>query len=440
MGSLLEKSLNFKRNVKISFDGGNLTSDSGLILYSEFGERIGFSRTIKDVFTVNDSVNHREHQNEEVLIQKIYQRIAGYTTDDNSDELRYDPTLTTILDKNALASQPTISRFNNKLDTENLKQFNKINELLLDKVYSIDMPNQIIFDIDSTNFETYGKQYGSAYNSHYSSMGYHPLLVFDGLTGDLLKAELRSGNVYTSRKTVAFIGPLLKRYSTKYRDIDIYIRGDSGFALPEFYEIAEKHDAKYAIRLKANATLYKYAEEFTERMEKLCKRNLYDHHVIYGEFIYKAKKWTKERRVAVKLEKKEGQMCIDYTFVVTNMISHPEAVIKFYSNRGTMENFIKEGKNGFAFDKMSSSSFIANANKLQEMVLAYNLNNWMRRLCFTNSMKSLRIETIRIKIVKVAAKLIKSSRYFKFKLCSSCAYQSEFWHILNNINSLPLLN
>lgn len=80
----------------------------------------------------------------------------------------------------------------------------------MDKVYSIDMPNQIILDIDSTNFETYGNQYGSAYNSHYSANGYHPLLVFDGLTGDLLKAELRSGNVYTSRKTVAFIGPLLK--------------------------------------------------------------------------------------------------------------------------------------------------------------------------------------------------------------------------------------
>lgn len=440
MGSLLEKSLNFKRNVKISFDGGNLTSDSGLILYSEFDERIGFSRTIKESFKVNDSTNHRDHKNEDVLLQKIYQRIAGYTTDDNSDELRYDPTLTTILDKNSLASQPTISRFNNKLDKENLKQFNKINELLLDKVYSIDMPNQIILDIDSTNFETYGKQYGSAYNSHYSATGYHPLLVFDGLTGDLLKAELRSGNVYTSRKIVAFIGPLLKRYSNKYSCIGIYIRGDSGFALPGLYEIVEEHDAKYAIRLKANATLYKYSEEFTARMEKLCKRNIYDHHVIYGEFMYKAKKWTKERRVVVKLEKKEGQMCIDYTFVVTNMTSHPKAIIKFYCNRGTMENFIKEGKNGFAFDKMSSSSFIANANKLQEMVLAYNLNNWMRRLCFTNSMKSIRIETIRMKIIKVAGKLVKSSRYLKFKLCSSCAYQNEFWNILRNINSLPLLN
>lgn len=207
-----------------------------------------------------------------------------------------------------MASQPTISRFNKNVNEENLKQFNKINELLFDKIYSIDMPNQIILDIDSTNFETYGKQYGSAYNAHYSAMGYHPLLVFDRLTGDLLKAELRSGNVYTSRKTVAFIGPLLKRYSTKYSSTDIYIRGDSGFALPGLYEIAEEHDAKYGIRLKANATLYKYAEDLTERMEKLYKNNLYDHYVIYGEFMYKAKKWTKERRVVVKLEKKEGQI------------------------------------------------------------------------------------------------------------------------------------
>ena len=391
MGSLLERSLNFNSKVKVNFNGGDLTSDSGLILYSEFDERIGFSKIIKNVFKVNESANHRKHKNEEVLIQKIYQNIAGYTTDDNSDELRYDSTFTTILGKKALASQPTISRFNNKVDKENLKQFNQINELLFDKIYSIDMPNQIILDIDSTNFETYGKQYGSAYNSHYPAMGYHPLFAFDGLTGDLLKADLRSGNVYTSRKTVAFIGPLLKRYSNKYSCVDMYIRGDSGFALPRLYEITEEHDAKYAIRLKANATLYKYAQELTERMEKLYKNNLYDHYVIYGEFMYKSKKWDKERRVAVKLEKKEGQMCIDYTFVVTNMISLPGAIIKFYCNRGKMENFIKEGKIGFAFNKMSSSSFVANANKLQEMVLAYNLNNWIRRLCFTNSMKSLRI-------------------------------------------------
>ncbi|OOM79915.1 transposase [Clostridium sp. BL-8] len=192
------------------------------------------------------------------------------------------------------------------------------------------------------------------------------------------------------------------------------------------YQNAEEHDYKYAIRLKANATLYKYSEEFAERMEKLYKRNMYNHHVIYGEFMYKAKKWTKERRGVVKLEKKEGQMCLDYTFVVTNMISHSEAVIKFYCNRGTMDNLIKKGENSFAFHKMIGSSFITNANKIQEMVLAYNLNNWIRRLCFTNSMKSIKIDTIRMKIIKVAGKLVKSSRYLKFKLCSSCAYKSDF--------------
>jgi len=104
----------------------------------------------------------------------------------------------------------------------------------------------------------------------------------------------------------------------------------------------------------------------------------------------------------------------------------PKNTIKFYCNRGTMENFIKEGKNGFAFSKMNSTNYLANANKLQEMVLAYNLNNWFRRLCFSESMQENRIETIRMKIIKVAAKVIKTGRYLKFKLCSSCAYKKEF--------------
>lgn len=103
MGNLLEKSLNFNSKVNINFNVGNLTSDSDLILYNEFDERIGFSRTIKNVFKVNDSINHRKHKNEDVLLQKIYQRIAGYTTDDNSDELRYDPTLITILGKKCIS-------------------------------------------------------------------------------------------------------------------------------------------------------------------------------------------------------------------------------------------------------------------------------------------------------------------------------------------------
>lgn len=105
-----------------------------------------------------------------------------------------------------------------------------------------------------------------------------------------------------------------------------------------------------------------------------------------------------------------------------------------------MENFIKEGKLGLSFDKMSSTNFVANANKLQEMVLAYNLNNWFRNFClYKTHMKAITIETIRTKLIKIAAKIVKGGRYLSFKLCISYPYEQYFWNILSKINSIPLL-
>jgi hypothetical protein len=157
-----------------------------------------------------------------------------------------------------------------------VKQFEKINELLMRNVYSAKMPSEIVFDIDSTNFETYGKQHGSAYKFHYSSTGYHPLLMFDDLTGDLIKVKLRSGNVYTSRQVVRFIGSTLKMYTDKYSTISRFVRGDSGFANPKLYELTEENKGFYAIRLKANTTLHKKAAKIIERMDTLIKGNMLD--------------------------------------------------------------------------------------------------------------------------------------------------------------------
>ncbi|MBZ9637690.1 transposase [Clostridium sp. FP1] len=173
MNSVNEKSLEFNKKIKIDFEGGNLTSDAGLLLYKEFDEKIGFSKTIKEnICIIDSSADARTHKNEDIAIQRIYQRIAGYDTDDNADELRHDPTFTNILGKESLASQPTISRFNKRVTVETLKSHEYINETLQDKIYSVRMPEHIIFDIDSTNFQTYGDQYGSDYNSHYGSNGY----------------------------------------------------------------------------------------------------------------------------------------------------------------------------------------------------------------------------------------------------------------------------
>lgn len=142
--------------------------------------------------------------------------------------------------------------------------------------------------------------------------------------------------------------------------------------------------------------------------------------------MYKAVSWNKARRVVVMIKKTEGRMDPNYTFVVTTMESSPKSVIMFYSNRGTMENFIKEGKNGFAFDKLSSSNFITNDNKLQQTVLAYNLINWFRRSSFPSNAKSFRLSTIRTKLFKIASKIVKSISYKWFKMYISYPYKEFF--------------
>lgn len=436
MNSVNENCMNFNRNIKINFDGGNLSSDSGLFLYKKFDEKIGFSKTIAEIVKVNDSGNHAVHKNEDVILQRIYQNIAGYHTDDVADTLRLDPVFNQILNKESLASQPTISRLNNKLDIENVKQFQKVNSILFERIYNVEKISSVIFDVDSTNSPTYGEQHGSAYNAHYGENGFHPLLVFNGLNGDCIKAELRSGSVYTSRRVVNFIGPVLKEYNQKYPGVFQYLRGDSGFAVPKLYELCEMQLTTYVIRLKANSKLYKLSKQFEEEFLNNCKNNIYDEAVIYKEFMYKAKEWNKARRVVVKIEKPEGRFDFNYTFIVTNSNWPAFAVVQFYCKRGSMENYIKEGKNGFAFGKMSSTDYWSNANKLQEMVLAYNLNNWMRRICFPEKNKSDRIETIRTKIIKIASKVVSSGRYIYFKLSSSCPYKKLFTDIFKNIKNL----
>ena len=127
-----------------------------------------------------------------------------------------------------------------------------------------------------------------------------------------------------------------------------------------------------------------------------------------------------------------------YTFVVTTMESKPYQVIRFYCARGKMENFIKECKDGFDFSSVSSRSKVVNANRLRMHALAYNLFNWFRRLVLAVNMRNQRIDTVRLKLLKVAAKVVHSARYISFKLCSSCPYKEEFYETLHNIQRLKL--
>lgn len=438
MTSLQVNSLNFNNKISINFDGGNLSSDSGLLAYRSFDEKIGLSQLIKNAFK-NDPIpeSHLTFKRSDVVLQNIYKCIAGYHTDDASDELRFDPVFKEILKTSKLASQPTVSRRCNELDKSTFQMMQSVNTELLARSYKIEAPQFIIFDIDSTDVTTYGKQHGSSYNFHYSSTGFHPLLLFDGMTGDLIKAELRSGNVYTSRNVVKFMGPVISHYEKNHKDTYCVIRGDSGFALPKLYELAEQHNTTYAIRLKANATLSKLAADLTDEFYDLYGCDYEKDHSLYGEFMYQAKSWNIERRVVCKVQRNAGELLPRHTFVVTTMEVSAKEVINFYCNRGTMENFIKEAKLDFGMDTLSHSSYMANANRIMLMVLAYNLNNLMRRLCFTENEKPKRMQTLRTILTKVAGRFISSGRYYTFKLCGSYPYKQFFVKLFIRIDQLP---
>lgn len=428
--------LQCNKQIKINFDGGDLSSDAGLLLIKEFACKLGFDKLIKKNFQTNDSAIFRVHKDDENLWQMIYQILGAYFEDDCADELTSDPVLNAVLGKGALASQPTLSRFFNRMDDDTLQQFYDIMCKLRRIVYAVKKPQMLLLDLDSTLLDTYGHQEGEGFNFHYKNHGYHPLVCYDGMTGDLLKIELRNGTAYSCTGVVDFLQPILDEFLDNYPEVPLLLRGDSGFATPDLYKQCETNGTSYVIRLKENGILRGLAVDIDAHLTEITKTDMVSYAVAYGEFMYQANSWDYPRRVVCKVEKPANQMVHMYTFIVTNMDSEPEKLIQFYCKRGSMENFIKESKNGFDFSAVSSSSKIVNANRLQVHALAYNIFNWFKRLVLPAKMRKQQIDTIRLKLLKIAARAVRSARYITFKLCSSCPYKDEFYETLNNIHRL----
>ena len=245
-------SLQSNRQIKINFDGGDLSSDAGLLLIKEFISKLDIERILNRSFKTNDSAVFRYHTDRDNLLQMIYMIMAGYFEDDASDELTKDPVFKAVLEKSALASQPTVSRFFNRMDEDTLKQFQEISQILRKRIYSIQMPQAVILDLDSTLLAAYGKQEGRAFNFHYRSNGYHPLVCYDGITGDLIKIQLRDGAAYSCTGVTDFLQPILDEYLNDYPTIHLLLRGDSGFATPDLYKQCEENGTSYVIRLMEN--------------------------------------------------------------------------------------------------------------------------------------------------------------------------------------------
>ena len=435
MVTLQENAVKFNSNLIVSHDGGRLSSDSGLVLIDELMDAFKFTQLSKDIVTFNDSRKYWTHTNHKILKQIILQIIGGYNTDSAANILQHDPVLQTLSSDEPLASQSSISRLYDRVEGETIKTLQVFNQVLIDKARLVRNDTLMIIDLDSTHSDTFGHQEQTAYNAHYGTNGYHPLVAFDGLTGDFLKAKLRSGNQYTSNGVKEFLEPLLEHYNQSIPTTDILVRGDSGFATPDVYDLCDLYENQYVIRLKANRNLYRLAEEFV----------FYDNHhpwdekeVYYHSVSYQAASWTKSRRVCIRSTREVGELLFKHSFIVTNFSENISAkrVFETYNKRGTMENYIKEAKNSFFFDKTDSPRFIENEARMMISLLAYNLVNFLRTLCFEPKSKGLQVDTIRFRLFKVAGKLVSTARQMYLKLSSSHVYQREFYAVFRKIQRI----
>lgn len=313
-----------------------------------------------------------------------------------------------------------------------MDQLQALNQSLIDKARLIRNDTELIIDVDSTHSDTFGRQEQTDYNAHYQTYGYHPLVAFDGLTGDFLKAELRSGNQYTSKGVKAFIDPPLHHYKSTLPHTEILVRGDSGFATPEVYKSCEVTESQYVIRLKSNRRLSQLAEHSVLYGDN---KKWEDREIQYFSLPYQAQSWSKPRRVCIRSIREAGELLFHHAFIVTNLSDNvsPEVIFSLYGKRGIMENFIKEAKLGFYFDKTDSPRFLENHVRMMISVLVYNLVNFLKTIGFEQVNRGMTIHSIRLTLLKVAGKLVKTGRQVYLKLSSYHVYQTEFYKVFERL-------
>jgi hypothetical protein len=322
-----------------------------------------------------------------------------------------------------------------RFETEILTQPRNLKVLMnqpgqwVDKVHQRKPIKEIILDMDSSDSPTFGRQEGSAYNGHFGYTCYHPLFLFNQF-GDLECTLLRNGNVYSSDDWKSVLEPAVERY--REQDLIRYFRGDAAFADPNIYCFLEAEDYFYAIRLKANNILYGKIEHLLTRPAgRPPKKPIVE---------YQAGSWDTPRRVVAKIEWHAGELFPRIGFIVTNLRWKCSNVVKFYNKRGTAEQWIKEGKYALKWTRLSCHDFVDNQVRLQLFALAYNLGNVLRRLALPKSIKDWSLRTMREKLVKIGAKVVKHARYVIFQMAEVLVSRSLFCEILERIHRLrPIL-
>ena len=427
--------LSFNRFLRVAFHGSRVTSDGGLILVRELDERLGFGKLIEQHLTDTRAKNTRLPLTD-LLRQSVYSRLAGYEDVNDAEQLSQDPTFRLIgSEKNwdrGAALPSRLQTFETELlaEEENFAGLARLNRELIGKAEVLGSPYRKVLDMDSTEIPVYGEQEQSAYNGHFESTCYHPLLLFNR-EGDCLAVKLRAGNVHSAESWEELLLPEIERQPRMGNEI--VFRADAAFAKPEVYEALEERGVKYAIRIPANDSLQRDIEELLTRpVGRPSKKPL----VEFKGFLYQAASWKTARRVVAKVEHHPGELFPRVGFIVTNLTLPSRVVVRFYNKRGTAEQWIKEGKHAVKMTRLSCHRFRSNEVRLWLTIIAYNLGNLWRRLVLPKRIGNWSLTSLQQRLVKTGGRLIKHARYYWLLLAESHLTRRLFASMLGRIDGL----
>jgi hypothetical protein len=396
------------KQIELSFTGDDISSDGGLLLLGEVENQTGLINRISNCITDNRDQRYVDHTIREMLTQRVFQIAAGYEDCNDCDDLRDDMIFKTCAGRLpqtglSLASQPTMSRLENSIKSQDLYRIGQ--ELVDTFVESYDRePGVIILDCDDTNNNTYGQQELNLFNQYYHDHCYMPLHIYEGLSGKLITTILKPGRRSKQSDIASLLKKLILHLRKEWANTMIIVRGDSHFTSADFMRwCEEQYNTGYITGVSGHRKLHEMAAVTIQSAEREFKQ--YGKYVKrYHSFLYQAGSWSQPQKVVVKVEVSEIGTNIRY--IVTNLVQFraKDLYEKGYCARGAMELRIKEHKLYLRSDRSSCHRFKANQFRLFLHSIAYVLlHTFQKEVLKGTEFENATFKTIQNKIIKTAA-------------------------------------
>lgn len=427
------------RPLQVDLLGGRLTSDGGLPWLAEADAALELTQRLAS--SVKDWRRRRgRHELRTLLAQRIYQIACGYADQNDADTLRGDPVLKQVcgrlpLTGADLASQPSFSRLENGYGPRDCYRLAQaLGQVYLQQREQLGVPERIVLDLDGTDDPTHGQQEQTAYHGYYGQYMYHPLLLFDGETGQLITAVLRPGTVHASHGVIAILKRIVRTLRARWPGVAIELRADSGFAIPALYDWCEAEAIGYTIGLAGNARLQEAVAVLQTEAEEQSRQQDGRKVRLLGETTYQAGSWEHARRVVMKAEVLAKGT--NTRFVVTTHTDSPQSCYDWYTGRGQTENWIKDLKLGCVADRLSCHRFWANQLRLLLHAAAYWLLDTVRRWLQQAKIAPMTLETVRLRLLKIGGWVRERTHHVHLRLASSHPSE-DWWRALDRLRHQP---